>query len=136
MAEDVIGPIWQDDATILVLIGDRGRNLPYRVALDAVAEPLIDPEARVDGAGLEHDASSGRVAMSAGLEGSAEVYAIEGGSLRQVTREGSRWQRSFGRPEVAELELRGPAGPIHAWLASPARAGRRRLPLATVFHGG
>jgi dipeptidyl aminopeptidase/acylaminoacyl peptidase len=136
MAEDVIGPIWQDETSLLALVGDRGRNLPYRVTLDAVAEPLIDPEARVDGAGLEHDASSGRLAISAGLEGSADVYAIERGSLRQVTREGSRWQRSFGRPEVAELELPGPAGPIHAWLASPPRAGRRRLPLATVFHGG
>ena len=137
MAEDAIGPIWLDDASLLVLVGNRGRNLPYRVDLDGTAEPLVDPTMRVDGAGLEHDADSGRIAMSAGLDGrAAEVYAIERGALRQVTREGSRWQRAFGRPEIEELELPGPAGPIHAWLASPPRAGRRRLPLATVFHGG
>ena len=137
MAEDVIGPIWLDDASLLVLVGSRGRNLPYRVDLDGGAEPLVDPATRVDGAGLEQDARTGRIAMSAGLDGrSAEVYAIERGTLRQITREGSRWQRAFGRVEIEELELPGPAGPIHAWLASPPRAGRRRLPLATVFHGG
>ena len=137
MAEDVVGPIWLDEESILVLVGSRGRNLPYRVGLDGAAQPLIDPTLNVDGAGLAATPGGRSIAMSAGLDGrSAEVYAIEGGALRQVTREGSRWQRAFAAPRIEELELPGPAGTIHAWLASPAGVGKRRLPLVLALHGG
>jgi len=137
MAEDAIGPLWLDDGSLLVLVGSRGRNLPYRVTLDGTAEPIIDPDLQVNGAGLEHVAGTGRIAMSTGLLGrSADVYAIEDGAMRQVTREGSAWQRPFGGLRIEELELPGPAGPIHSWLASPETAGRRRLPLVLHLHGG
>ncbi|HEX7173434.1 MAG TPA: S9 family peptidase [Candidatus Limnocylindria bacterium] len=137
MAEDVIGPIWLDDRSLLVLIGNRGRNLPYRVTLDGTAEPMADPALVLDGAGLAASADGRTIAMSAGFEGrSSEVYAIARGTLRRVTREGSRWQRSSWMPGVEELDLPGPAGPIQAWLASPSGAGRRRLPLVLAFHGG
>jgi dipeptidyl aminopeptidase/acylaminoacyl peptidase len=53
-----------------------------------------------------------------------------------VTREGSSWQRRFAGVELEELTLPGPAGPIHAWLASPRGAGRRRLPTVLHIHGG
>jgi dipeptidyl aminopeptidase/acylaminoacyl peptidase len=137
MAEDVIGPIWLDDESLLLLVGSRGRNLPYRVTLDGTAEPMIDAGLVVDGAGLSASADGRTIGMSAGLEGrSSEVYALERGSLRQVTREGSRWQRAFPMPTIEELELAGTAGPIQAWLASPPGAGRRRRPLVLAFHGG
>ncbi len=137
MAEDVVGPIWLDDESILVLVGDNGRNLPYRVTLDGAAEPLLDPAMNVDGAGLAYAAVSGRIAMSAGLPGrSAEVYAIDDGALRPITTEGSRWQRAFGPVAIEELTIDGPEGPIHAWLASPPDAPRRRLPLVLAIHGG
>lgn len=137
MAEDAIGPHWLDDGSLLVLVGSRGRNLPYRVTLDGRAEPMIDADLSVDGAGLEYVAGADRIAMSAGMTGrSADVYAIEHGAMRQVTREGSAWQRSFGRLRVEELELPGPAGPIQSWLASPETAGLRRMPLVLHLHGG
>ena len=137
MAEDVIGPIWLDDESLLGLVGDRGRNLPYRVTLDGVAEPMVDPDLRIDGAGLAYSPTSGRIAMSAALDGrSAEVLAIEDGVPRRITTEGSRWQRAFGSPAIDELTVDGPAGPIQAWLASPPDAGRRRLPLVLAIHGG
>jgi dipeptidyl aminopeptidase/acylaminoacyl peptidase len=137
MAEDVIGPIWIGSESLLVLVGSRGRNLPYRVGLDGAAEPLVDPTLNVDGAGLAATPDGRTIAMSAGVDGrSAEVHAIEDGALRRITREGSRWQRAFGTPRIEELQLPGPAGPIQAWLASPARAGMRRLPLVLAIHGG
>jgi dipeptidyl aminopeptidase/acylaminoacyl peptidase len=137
MAEDVIGPIWLDDASLLVLVGSRGRNLPYRVSLDGTAEPIVDAGLVIDGAGLAAGAEGRTIALSAGFEGrSAEVYALERGAVRQVTREGSRWQRAFPMPIIEELELPGRGGPIHAWLASPAGAGRRRRPLVLALHGG
>jgi dipeptidyl aminopeptidase/acylaminoacyl peptidase len=86
-------------------------------------------------AGLE--IAGGRIAISAAVDGqAAEVWAIEGGAMRPLSREGSAWQRRFPGVELAELELDGAAGPIHAWLASPTGAGRRRLPTILHVHGG
>ena len=135
MADEAPGPVWLDDASVGVIIGDRGRTLPYRVGLDGSTAPLVDPIVRIASSGIE--AAAGRVAISAAIDARAgEVHAVENGSLRQVTREGSSWQRRFPRVELTELELEGPAGPIHAWLASPAGAGRRRLPTILHVHGG
>jgi dipeptidyl aminopeptidase/acylaminoacyl peptidase len=136
-AEDVPGPLWIDPETLVVLLGDRGRNVPWRVTLDRTATPMIDRTLRIAGAGLAYAPAAGSTAISAGLDGmTAEVHAIEDGALRQVTREASSWQRRFPRVALDELELPGPAGPIQAWLASPADAGTRRRPTVVHVHGG
>lgn len=135
MAEEAPGPAWLDDGSLAVIVGDRGRDLPYRVTLDGTATPLVDPATRLAAAGI--DVAGGRVALSGALDGGAgEVWAVEAGGLRPVTREGSAWQRRFPKVELSELELDGPAGPIQAWLASPVDAGRRRLPTILHIHGG
>ena len=135
MAEEASGPVWLDDASIGVIIGDRGRNIPYRVDLDGVAAPLTDPTARIACSGIA--VAGGRVAVSAAVDGRAgEVHAIESGTLRAISREGSAWQRRFPAVELSEIEVEGPGGPIHGWLASPAGAGRRRLPTILHVHGG
>ena len=134
-AESAPGPLWLDDEALAVLIGDRGRDLPYRVTLNGEPEPMIDRDRAIAASGL--DASGGRIVMSAALDGGAgDVFAVEDGRLRQVTREGSAWQRRFPRVELAELALDGPGGPIQAWLASPVGAGKRRLPTVLHIHGG
>ena len=135
VAEEAPGPVWLGQDSLAVIIGDRGRNLPYRVGLDGGLEPLIGPETPVAAAGLE--ASDGWIAISAAVEGrSGEVYAVQDGALHPLTREGSAWQRRFPAVELTELTLDGPAGPIHAWMASPAGARRRRLPTILHIHGG
>lgn len=138
MAEEVAGPIWLGNDAVLALVGTRGRNLPYRVPLDGTAEPLVDPALNLAGSGLAATSDGGTIAMTAGVDGlAAEVFAVERGGLRQVTRDGARWQRAPGRrPRIEELEVRGPAGSIQAWLASPPNAGRRRRPLVLALHGG
>jgi dipeptidyl aminopeptidase/acylaminoacyl peptidase len=134
-AEEAPGPEWLDLESLAVIVGDRGRNLPYRVELDGDATPLVDPAHRIASAGIR--AAAGRIAISAAVDGvTGEVSAVEDGGLRPITREGSAWQRRFPAVEIDELELDGPAGPIHAWLASPAGAGRRRLPTILHVHGG
>ena len=135
VAEEAPGPVWLDGGSIGVIIGDRGRNVPFRVDLDGVAAPLADPAIRMACAGI--DAGGGRLAVSAAIDGRAgEVHAVENGSLRAITRQGSAWQRRFPAVELSELELDGSAGRIHAWLASPAGAGRRPLPTVLHLHGG
>ncbi|MGH2445308.1 MAG: S9 family peptidase [Candidatus Limnocylindria bacterium] len=135
VAEEMVGPAWDGNDAVVAVVGDRGRNLPYRITLDGRAEPLVDRGIPLATAGVA--VANGRVAISGAVDGSAaEVHAVEGGRLRQVTREGSAWQRRFPRVEMTELELDGPAGPIQAWVASPAGARRRRLPTVLHIHGG
>jgi dipeptidyl aminopeptidase/acylaminoacyl peptidase len=136
MAEDDPGPVWMSDDELLVLVGTNGRNLPYRVSLpDGRPQPLVDPSERVVGAGVA--AESGRVALSAGVDHhAAEVYAVEGGRLRAITRNGSGWQRRLPNPEWEELWIDGPGGAMQVWLASPAGARRSPRPLVLMIHGG
>ncbi|MGH2401273.1 MAG: S9 family peptidase [Candidatus Limnocylindria bacterium] len=135
MAEEAPGPVWLDDGAVAVIIGDRGRDVPFRVELDGAATPLIDPGLRIACSGIE--TAAGRVAVSAAIDGrGGEVHAVENGTVRAITRDGSSWQRRFPTVELTELELDGRAGPIQAWLASPADAGRRRLPTILHLHGG
>ena len=135
MAEEMPGPAWRSESELVVIVGDRGRDLPYRVTLDGHAEPIVDPDLRIAASGI--GVAGGQVAISAALDGLAgEVWTVEDGELRQVTREGSAWQRRFRGVDLEELTLRGPAGPIQAWLASPRGAGRRRLPTILHIHGG
>jgi dipeptidyl aminopeptidase/acylaminoacyl peptidase len=134
-ADEAPGPVWLDDETVVAIVGNRGRNLPYRFTLDATAMPMMDPDRQIAAAGIE--AAGGRVAISAAVDGLAsEVWMAEAGGLRQVTREGSAWLRRFPVVELTELTLDGPGGPIQAWLASPADAGRKRLPTVLHLHGG
>ncbi|HEY7332096.1 MAG TPA: prolyl oligopeptidase family serine peptidase, partial [Candidatus Limnocylindria bacterium] len=96
---------------------------------------LIEP-ARVVTAGIA--AAGGRVAVSAGRDGrAAELFAVEDGELRQLTRNGSRWQDRFPAPRWDERWIEGPGGPIQAWVVSPADAADDEpLPTVLIFHGG
>jgi len=141
MAEDVPGPLWLDDESLLVLVSDRGRNVPHRADLNGQLEPVIPP-GRLVGAALA--AASGRIALAAGVDRHAtEIYALETGAadagaatLRQITRDGSAWQDQFAVPEWEELSIEGPGGPIQVWLASPRDARKTPLPTILAFHGG
>jgi dipeptidyl aminopeptidase/acylaminoacyl peptidase len=136
MAEDDPGPIWLDDSSLLTVVSDRGRNLPYRITLDGGATPLVEPD-RVVGAGVAA-AHDGRVALSAGRDGrAAELFAVEDGGLRQLTRHGSAWQERFPLPRWDERWIDGPGGPIQAWVVSPAGAADdEALPAVVILHGG
>jgi len=49
---------------------------------------------------------------------------------------GGRWAKGFEWPEMRELDVPGPGGPIHTWIASPAGAGTKPLPTIVDVHGG
>ncbi|MCV0402965.1 MAG: S9 family peptidase [Chloroflexi bacterium] len=135
MTEEPPGPAWIDDESLGVIVGDRGRDIPYRVTLAGTAEPLVDPSLPIAAAGVE--SAAGRIIIAAAIDaGAGDVYAVENRALRPISREGSAWLRRFPSVELTELSLDGPAGPIHAWLASPRGAGRRRMPTVLHIHGG
>ena len=135
IAEEAPGPAWIDDASIAVIVGDRGRDVPYRFDLGGGAMPLVDPKEPVAAAGI---AVAGGVTVASAAVGGAsgELWQIRSGALHRLTREGSAWQTRFPAVHLEEVSLDGPAGPIQAWLASPDGAGRRRLPTILHIHGG
>src|SRR5262249_62362757 len=77
----------------------------------------------------------GRLAAVAGVGGPAEVFAVEDGSLRPLTRDGSRWFGPFRRsPE--RVQIAHPDGhDIDTWTL-PGRGARPRGPAVLVVHGG
>ena len=131
MADDHPGPAWLDPGTLVVIVGDRGRNVPYRVSLDGELAPLVAP-GRVVGCAVA--TAAGRVALSAGVDRhAAELYALDGGGrgsarMRRLTTNGSGWQDRFPLPAWEEAWIDGPGGPIQTWIVSPPRAGGRPTP--------
>jgi dipeptidyl aminopeptidase/acylaminoacyl peptidase len=140
LADDELpGPLWLDDESLLAVVGDLARNLPYRVSLDGDAVPLTEPD-RLVTAGVA--AAAGHAALSAGVDRqAAELYALEGSGpapqrLRRLTTNGSRWQARFPLSDWEEIWIDGPGGPIQTWLASPAGASDGALPSIVALHGG
>ena len=149
------GPVWIDERTIVALVSDRGRSVPWRFGFDPItgraggtATRLVDAESAcwtLDAA----PATVGRaatVAVVGTLEGRAmELMTIDQGGrgggrgrARLVTRTslGSAWQAGLEQPEMRRYEIEGPGGPIETWVASPPGEGRRRLPAIVDVHGG
>jgi dipeptidyl aminopeptidase/acylaminoacyl peptidase len=128
-------PVWIDEESLACLIALRGRCRPYRVELSGGTTRPMTGEDRLLASAV--DAQAGRVVIAAGIDGQAgELYAVEDGRLRRLTRDGAAWQRGCPRPLVVELDIPGPAGAINTWLASPPDADDEPLPLVLQFHGG
>jgi dipeptidyl aminopeptidase/acylaminoacyl peptidase len=139
MADDAPGPVWLADGSLVGLIGDRGRNVPYRFTRDSEPLPLL-AEDQLVGAGLA--VAGERIAMTAGIAGrAAEIYALDGwqsppAQLRRLTTMGSGWQRRGGTPTWEEHWVAGPGGRIQAWVVSAADAPSGPLPTVVDLHGG
>lgn len=134
VADDGPGPAWISDMELAVVISDRGRNVPHRVTLAGEIAPML-AAGRLATASIA--AAGGALTVCAADDGRApELYALDGDRLRQLTRNGTRWQRRFPAPRLEERWIDGPGGRIQVWLASPASAAQE--PLATILlpHGG
>jgi dipeptidyl aminopeptidase/acylaminoacyl peptidase len=121
---------WLDEESLVGLVADQGRSIPYRFGVDGSYQALAQGEvvAYALGAGGDH------VAVAACVDGQAgEVYAVEDGGLRQLTRDGGRWFRPFARePERVRAKVRG--GPtVEGFLW---RALGRQRGLILHVHGG
>jgi dipeptidyl aminopeptidase/acylaminoacyl peptidase len=123
---------WLDAGHVVALVTERGAARPYRFGLDGTVERLADGEIVCSTLAT----AGGRVAVVATDRGRpGEVYAVEGDTLRPLTRHGSRWMAPYRRdPERRTLVRRG-APDIDAWLV-PARGRRRQAPLVLQVHGG
>jgi dipeptidyl aminopeptidase/acylaminoacyl peptidase len=121
---------WLDEETLVALVTAEGRSIPYRFGADGSYDVLVEGEVIA----YALAAGGGRVAVAACVDGQAgEIYAVEQGALRPLTRDGSRWFRPFARePERVRAKVRG--GPrVEAFLW---RARGRRRGLVLHVHGG
>ncbi|MBI2780775.1 MAG: S9 family peptidase [Chloroflexi bacterium] len=145
-------PCWLDDRTLVAIVSDRGRAMPYRFEVDTAQrtpartpEPLMtgDVAARslaVAGPGAPPNA---RVTLLACMGARPlELLTVPLGDTapaRVRTRLGGRWTNGLDWPQMDVVEVPGPGGRIETWVAAPAGARRSpAAPLPTVidFHGG
>jgi dipeptidyl aminopeptidase/acylaminoacyl peptidase len=157
------GPFWADERTLLALVTDRGRSVPWRFPFDPDKGAPAGPPAHVVRAeaacwtlavSRARDGRRATVAVVGTLDGRAmELMTVEdpeGGAgsapspkaaaraacLRTHTTIGSAWQRQFAQPEMRLVAAPGAAGPIELWLASPRDAADAVLPTIVDIHGG
>ena len=121
---------WLDEQTLVALVNDQGRSIPHRFVADGSHEALAEGEI----VAYALAAGGGRAAVAACVGGHAgDIYAVERGALRSLTRDGGRWFRQFAQePERVRAKVRG--GPnLEAFLW---RARGRPRGLVLHVHGG
>ena len=143
MTEGRPGPVWRDDRTIVAVVTDRGRAVPWSFPFDPQTggaagdpQPVVAADAVTPSLALARD---GTVSVLGTLDGRAmELMTadVPAGAWRTRTTRGSAWQRRHPQPEMRRVEAPGDGGPIETWIASPPDAGDRPLPTVVDVHGG
>ncbi len=135
---NVLSPVWSaDGASILFLLeDDRVTNVASVPAGGGQVAQLTRDR------GLVSDLSvgpGGKVAVLASTPAvPAEVFAIDGGTLRRLSRQNDDWLAGVRLAPVEEISFKSRDGtPIHGFLMRPLdyRAGAR-VPAVLKIHGG
>ena len=124
--------VWQDANNIVALVAHHGYSHPYRFGLNGDVEALATPDKMCSSIAT----GGGRiVVIAAGDDHHNELFAVEGGTLRQLTRDGSKWYGPFAR-SAEHHEVSHPDGhTIDTWLLT-AHGKRELAPLVIDVHGG
>jgi dipeptidyl aminopeptidase/acylaminoacyl peptidase len=124
--------IWLDDDSVVVPVTDRGSCVPYRFGLDGSVERLVERDDAVC-TWLAH--GGGRLATVASVDGGAcDVYAIEDGDLRRLSRNGGAWFGPYRRDPERHAVRHRDGHEIDVWVVRPRR--RRSKGLVLQIHGG
>jgi len=138
-------PVWADDRTIVALVSNRGRVVPWRFLIDrATGRRLGDPERLVKAdAACWTLAIAGRapdgplITVTGTLRTRAqELMFVNEGAFETPTAIGSGWQGRYEWPVMRLVEAHGQGGPIETWIASPRWAADEALPTVVDIHGG
>ena len=147
MVDGRSGPVWLDDRTVVAVVTDRGRALPWTFGFDAATGrptgtpgPIVRSDSVAASLAVARD---GTVSVLGTLDGRAvELMTVRadaaggGAAWRTRTTRGSAWQRRYPQPVMRLVQAPGDGGPIETWIASPADAGDRPLPTVVDVHGG
>ncbi|HEY7148426.1 MAG TPA: S9 family peptidase [Gaiellaceae bacterium] len=124
--------LWLDDENVVVPVTDRGSCVPYRFGLDGSSERLVQ---RDDAICTWLALGGGRLATIASIDGGAcDVYAIEDGELRRLSRNGGSWFGPYRRDPERHAVRHKDGHDIDTWVVGPR--GRRSKGLVLQIHGG
>ena len=124
--------IWLAGESVVVPVTDRGGCVPYRFGLDGSVERLVE---RDDAVCTWLGAGGGRLATIASVDGGAcDVYAVEDGDLRRLSRNGGTWFGPYRRDPERHAIRHREGHDIDAWVVRPR--GRRSKGLVLQIHGG
>ncbi len=120
----------------LTMIPDAGREVPHRLTDDGLV-PLVDPALNPSVTALAGAGERVAALMSLNNYDGGDVYAIDADRPpRRLTSSADSWLSGRARGELEEIVVKGPAGPIRAFMLSPPGSGRRALPTILHVHGG
>ncbi|MEP7226387.1 MAG: S9 family peptidase [Gemmatimonadales bacterium] len=134
---NVLSPVWSaDGASILFLLEDDGVTDVARVPSGG---GKVERLTRGRGVVSDLSVGGGKMAVLASTPTvPAEVFAIEGGGLRRLSRQNDDWLAGVGLAPVEEISFTSRDGtPIHGFLVRPVdyRTGSR-VPAVLKIHGG
>ncbi|MGH2613706.1 MAG: alpha/beta fold hydrolase [Thermomicrobiales bacterium] len=124
---------WVDDTAIVAQVGDEGRTVPYRFDVaSGAAMPLLSGEIVSNAIAI----GGRRLAMVACDRGRpTEIYAVENGTMRRLSRNGSDWLEPNRRDPVRH-RLSHPEGhEFETWLIE-GRDAPKPGPVVVQIHGG
>jgi dipeptidyl aminopeptidase/acylaminoacyl peptidase len=160
VADSRTTPVWVDDGTIVGIVTDRGRAVPWRFPVDtATGRPTEDPsplttldmttysfaatsrssvpwDRRISVVGCLDDRPMELMTVPMQPPAGARAARTAAAQPTIRTRLGSRWRDRFGWPRMQLVQAPGPGGPIETWIASPADAPDGPLPTIVDIHGG
>jgi dipeptidyl aminopeptidase/acylaminoacyl peptidase len=135
---NVLSPMWsaKGDSILFLLEDDRVTSLASVSASGGSVKPITRGRRLVSDFSVGPD---GRLAVLASTPAApAEVFALEGGELRGLSRQNDGWLAKIRLAPVEEISFKSRDGtPIHGFLTRPIdyRAGTR-VPRVLRIHGG
>jgi dipeptidyl aminopeptidase/acylaminoacyl peptidase len=135
---NVLSPTWSaDGSSILFLLeDDRVTDLARVPAAGGAVEPITRGRHLVGDFSIDR---KGKVAVLATTpEAPAEVFALDGGRLRELSHQNGRWLASVQLAPMEEISFKSKDGtPINGFLVRPPdyQAGTR-VPTVLRIHGG
>ena len=135
---NVLSPVWSAAGASIVFLleDDRVTDVASVPSGGGKIEQLTRGRAFVSDLSVGPD---GKVAVLAGTPTlPAEVFAVEGGGLRRLSRQNDEWLAGIRLAPVEEISFKSRVGtPIHGFLVRPVdyRAGTR-VPTVLKIHGG
>jgi dipeptidyl aminopeptidase/acylaminoacyl peptidase len=124
---------WDGPDSVLCPATDRGHSSFWRFPLEGAPGRV---EGTGDGFGRGVFDAGTVVLLTPGTGGAAELSIVERGRKRRLTRHGSAWAAALSGLRSEHVAVPGPAGPIPAWVLSPAAAGDGPLPTVLSIIGG
>jgi dipeptidyl aminopeptidase/acylaminoacyl peptidase len=124
---------WLDDSALVAQVGDEGRTLPYRFDMESgKTSPLVSGEIVCNAIAVAGD----RVVIVASDRGRpTEIYAIEDGAMRQLSRNGSDWHEPYRRDPVRHRLAHPEGHDLDTWLIE-GRDAAKPGPVVIQIHGG